>query len=304
MWSIVRRVDLLPDQVRCKRPSGSDDMINVGLIARVSLGFCCLLWFAILCSSCGNEHKVDEEKVVLPEMVRNALPLPEPDWTLSDIMGKFEPASDSSFVLVDRTYADREGLYLRRETYEAFKKMHNAAQSDDVNLVIRSATRNFESQKRIWEGKWSGETQLESSLKASDIKSKVERAQAILRYSSMPGTSRHHWGTDIDLNAFNNAYFEHGDGMKEYRWLVTNADKYGFCQPYTAKGQLRPNGYEEEKWHWSYLPLATGLLQSAKSLLQDELISGFEGAEVAASLGIVQHYVLGINPQCLNPSNK
>ncbi|NJK84501.1 MAG: M15 family metallopeptidase [Saprospiraceae bacterium] len=41
-----------------------------------------------------------------------------------------------------------------------------------------------------------------------------ERALKILKYSSMPGTSRHHWGTDIDLNSFSNSYFEQGEGKK------------------------------------------------------------------------------------------
>ncbi|NND34175.1 MAG: D-alanyl-D-alanine carboxypeptidase family protein, partial [Saprospiraceae bacterium] len=104
--------------------------------------------------------------------------------------------------------------------------------------------------------------------------------------------------TDLDLNAFNNAYFETGMGAPIYVWLVENAKDYGFCQPYTEKNILRPDGYEEEKWHWSYTPLAGEILHSAKSLLRDDLITGFQGAEVAKDLEVVQHYVLGINPDC------
>jgi len=50
----------------------------------------------------------------------------------------------------------------------------------------------------------------------------------------MPGTSRHHWGTDVDLFSLDNKFFESGDGKIWYSWMVQNAAKYGFCQPYTA----------------------------------------------------------------------
>ncbi len=51
----------------------------------------------------------------------------------------------------------------------------------------------------------------------------------------MPGTSRHHWGTEIDLNALNNKWFENGKGLKVYQLAYKNAAQYGFHQPYTAK---------------------------------------------------------------------
>jgi zinc D-Ala-D-Ala carboxypeptidase len=55
-----------------------------------------------------------------------------------------------------------------------------------------------------------------------------------MQYSSMPGTSRHHWGTDVDLYALDDIYFTYGDGKIVYDWLLANAANYGFCQPYTA----------------------------------------------------------------------
>ena len=114
----------------------------------------------------------------------------------------------------------------------------------------------------------------------------------------MPGTSRHHWGTDIDLNSFENSWFESGEGLVVYNFLVENAEKFGFCQPYTPKGESRPNGYEEEKWHWSYMPVSGRLTGLAESILRDTAISGFQGAEAAAEIQVVEHYVLGINPDC------
>ncbi len=225
-------------------------------------------------------------------------------WSLDYLMGKFDPVTDSNFIEIKLEHADRTGLYLRKDTYSAFIRMYEAAQHDSIRLVIRSATRNFENQKRIWENKWTGETPLESNRRANLIADETMRAKEILKYSSMPGSSRHHWGTDIDLNAFNNRYFEEGEGLKIYQWLSVHAFEFGFCQPYTKKGISRPTGYEEEKWHWSFLRVSGHLIRLARASLRDDLINGFEGSEQAIRVGIVDNYVLGIDSLCLNIENQ
>ena len=216
------------------------------------------------------------------------------------LMGKFDPLKNSDFIEIEIQYADRPGQLLHKETYAAFIRMYEAAKKDGIKLIIKSATRNFSAQKAIWEGKWNGKRLLEGNINAAKkISDPVERALKILEYSSMPGTSRHHWGTDIDLNAFVNSYFEKGQGKIEYDWLVANAATFGFCQPYTPKGPNRPDGYNEEKWHWSYLPLAKRLSDQYQIRLTDSDISGFDGANTATEIGIIKKYVLGINHQCL-----
>ena len=215
------------------------------------------------------------------------------------LTGQFDPAKHPDFVPVADRYTDGDPYLLHRETYAAFERMHAAADSAGVRLTMVSATRNFARQKQIWEAKWNGKRLLEGRDKADEVyPDPADRARAILRYSSMPGTSRHHWGTDIDLNDLENSYFASGPGKKVYDWLTANAATYGFCQPYTAKGAARPNGYEEEKWHWSYLPLATQLTDYAKAALVDTDIAGFAGAEAAPRIGILDNYVLGINAAC------
>ncbi len=204
------------------------------------------------------------------------------------LLGKFEPKSKPNFVSVGKPYSDRAGMLLRKEAFEAFKKMFAAAKKEGITLNIISSTRNFAQQKAIWEGKW--------TRFAKDAPAPKDRALKILEYSSMPGSSRHHWGTDMDLNDLNNAAFEAGGKHeKVYRWLVAHAHEYGFGQPYTAG---RPTGYHEEKWHWSYLPLSRDLLAAYRQRLSEKDIQGFEGAETAAEIGIVKNYVLGINAEC------
>lgn len=208
----------------------------------------------------------------------------EPDK--SYLLGRFNPETDAHFVKPadEHTAGAARSQYLRKETYEAFVKMAEEASKDGVKLVIISATRNFETQKSIWERKWQAE---------NAITNEAERAKKILLYSSMPGTSRHHWGTDMDLNDLNNEYFESGEGLKIYQWLTAHAHEFGFCQPYTSKDKGR-TGYEEEKWHWSYTPLSVPLLEVYKKTVSLKDISGFKGSETAAQLDVITNYVDGV----------
>jgi LAS superfamily LD-carboxypeptidase LdcB len=210
------------------------------------------------------------------------------------LLGRFDPSSDSRFIQLTSAHAKGSALngFLRKETFKAFQKMAVAAKKDGVALFIISATRNFESQKKIWENKWNGKTKVEGKdlTTVSDLK---ERARIILMYSSMPGTSRHHWGTDMDLNSLDNNYFLSGDGLKIYQWLSAHASTYGFCQPYTSKADGR-TGYEEEKWHWSYLPLSKIFLKEYEKQISYSDITDFEGREQSLSLKIIADYVDGV----------
>jgi len=217
--------------------------------------------------------------------------------SLDYLLGKFNPGKNQVFTEVSLIHGSRKGMYLRKDVYEAFKKMFNAAKIDRIDLKIISATRTFRQQKAIWEAKWEGK-KLVGGKDLSKIQDETERAEIILKYSSMPGTSRHHWGTDMDLNDLTNDYFEYGTGAKIYQWLQQNAGTYGFCQPYTSKDSLRPNGYEEEKWHWSYFPVSSKLLTTYLQNITVDQISGFQGSEKAEEIGIIEKYVAGVNQEC------
>ena len=267
------------------------------------------IWLVLLTfTAChlGGDDGAKAQEVIVPP---NELATPQPGWegelwtidtSVQYVMGHFVPSEDTVFTEVKIDHADRTGMYLRKDTYAAFQAMDSAARAEGIELQIRSATRNFEYQKSIWERKWTGETPVENGEKLNvTTPDPVERALKILRYSSMPGSSRHHWGTDIDMNNFSNRFFEHGEGLKIYTWLEQHAASYGFRQPYTAKDSLRPDGYNEEKWHWSFYPVSDVLTEYASRKLKDSMITGFKGAETAEEIGIVQKYVLGINPELL-----
>ena len=267
------------------------------LFALGSLG---VLW------SCGNTAApvtTDYTVSAFPVSLSDTVPVTQMDsslvFDLDYLMGHFEPAKHPDFTEVNPPLSD-EKRYLRKDVLAAFEKMHAAAAQDSITLRIESATRNFANQKRIWEAKWRGDRLIEGGKNAAETwPDPVARARVILKWSSMPGTSRHHWGTDIDLNDFENSYFEQGQGLKEYEWLVENAVVYGFYQVYTEKNEQRPNGYNEEKWHWTYVPVSRELTRLAHEKLKDTDISGFAGSEVAPQVGMVDNFVLGINPDCL-----
>lgn len=216
------------------------------------------------------------------------------------LQGRFTASEHPEMVLVPKELTDRDGSYhMHREALVAFRAMQAAAAEEGIRLYIVSAFRNFDRQKSIWEAKWKGQRLLEGKEVAPEAyPDPAQRALAILRYSSMPGTSRHHWGTDIDLNRLNNEYFEAGEGKKIYDWLIAHAANYGFCQPYTPLGNERPHGYQEERWHWSYMPIARKLTQFAAQQLQYDMIKGFEGAEIAKKIEVIDRYVLGVNAAC------
>lgn len=265
--------------------------------------FCPML---LIVSSCNTQKSPSQIATTLSDPIvnTNSENANQLMITADYLMGKFDPTQHPEFILIPAKYRDEELRYIRKDVLQSFILMYEAATKEGIVLKIKSATRNFENQKRIWEKKWTGKTILEDNINAAtDIKDDLNRAKKILEYSSMPGTSRHHWGTDMDFNAFTNEWFEKGEGLILYTWLLNHASEYGFCQPYTKIGSDRKIGYFEEKWHWTYMPVSGKLTELAKLTLKNEMISGFLGAETASKIDVVQNYILGISPKCMSTKN-
>lgn len=216
------------------------------------------------------------------------------------ITGRFDPSKNSNFINLKKSGIPCSGeLYLRKETAEALKLMLSEFKKDhpEIKITVQSATRNFYSQKTIWEEKWNGKRKVSGTPDINKISDPLVRSLKILEYSSMPGTSRHHWGTDFDINTLNNKYYEKGEGKIIYQWLSMNAYRFGFAQPYT---EGRAEGYKEEKWHWSYVPLSKKFLKEWNEIYQQDpslfINKIFSGSEISGKLASV--YVNSINPEC------
>ncbi|MBR5238413.1 MAG: M15 family metallopeptidase [Paludibacteraceae bacterium] len=198
------------------------------------------------------------------------------------LLGKFDPSTDSNFVAIPSHMTTHTNIYCHRQTLQAYIAMRDSALCDGITLTIVSATRNFDRQRQIWERKWQN-TQGNDSNKIRQI----------MRYSSMPGTSRHHWGTDLDFISVETDYWTHGEGLRIYQWLCANAHKFGFFQPYTSDPTR--TGYAEERWHWSYAPLSKPYLEAYQQQITPSDITGFSGSYLVDSLKIIQSHVLGIS---------
>jgi LAS superfamily LD-carboxypeptidase LdcB len=204
------------------------------------------------------------------------------------LMGKIDYAHHPDFVKLPDHMSSKAHSYLQKVVVDSLRSMFKAAEKEGVHLIVISAARNFHDQKRIWERKW------EAQILEHPLKPASEHALHILRYSSMPGTSRHHWGTDFDLNSLEPAYFQKGKGLKEYQWLQQHAESFGFYQPYNnAEGRT---GYQEEKWHWSFFPISNELMKSYVEEVQYKDINGFKGCEIAEKIDVIHQFILGVGP--------
>ena len=203
------------------------------------------------------------------------------------LLGKLDYKKDSNFSIVNTKYSSKT-IYLRNEVLLKFDEMYNAALKDGIKLLIISGTRSFNHQKHIWDRKWA-----KNIMKMDSISTIKE----ILKYSSMPSTSRHHWGTDIDLNNLQNSYFEKGEGKKIFDWLVKNAFKYGFHMTYDNQEESKRTGYKMEKWHWSYMPISEQYLLQFNQYIKYEDICSFKGSKFACheDIDIIKNFVNGIN---------
>ncbi len=222
--------------------------------------------------------------------------LPIFNYSKNELLGIVKASKDSNFIKIDRKYTAKSDIYLRKATYLAYCRMYAAAKKDGVSLNIISAFRSNYHQKLIWESKWTGKRKVNGQQLNISIPDNYKRAKEILKYSSMPGSSRHHWGTDIDIYDLNNSTFENGQGLKVYNWLVANAVKFGFYQVYTAD---RNYGYYEEKWHWSFLEISKPMLDAYKNKIVISDFNNFKGSQTAEKVKIIEEYVLGINKACL-----
>ena len=96
----------------------------------------------------------------------------------------------------------KEHLHLHQSTYHAFVKLNQLSKESGFDLQIISGFRNYERQLQIWNNKASGMRDLfNSSGNKIDTLTleKKELLNAIMFYSAIPGFSRHHWGTEIDV---------------------------------------------------------------------------------------------------------
>ena len=195
---------------------------------------------------------------------------------------------------------------------EDFLRLQKKALQAGFDLQITSAFRDYERQLKIWNTKARGERALMDDFGSPlvyQVLTPTEIMFSILRWSALPGASRHHWGSDIDIFDGSKQKVEdvqltpqecEGDGpaAKLHDWLdeqINNNESFGFYRPYASdKGGVSP-----ERWHLSYWPISQEIYKSYTMELFQKNIedSSIELKEIVLEnlITIYQRYLMNVD---------
>jgi LAS superfamily LD-carboxypeptidase LdcB len=208
-------------------------------------------------------------------------------------------STDTHLVSLDQSQSGNVIQSIHKQVVNPFFDLQNAAQNAGFELKICSAYRSFDRQLQIWNGKLSGMRPIMDPFgKPINIQklSPWQKIQAILRWSALPGASRHHWGTDFDIydaSAMPENYQiqlipeeVQGNGLfaPMHNWLDSylESGKTDFYRPYKVdKGGIAP-----ERWHLSYRPLAN---KYAEILTRELLAARLENSDLMLLDEVLKH---------------
>lgn len=208
---------------------------------------------------------------------------------------------------------------VHRDVVGPFRALQADAAREGFDLRILSGFRSFDHQLSIFNRKARGEIPvLDSNAEPLDInRLDSERlVLSILRWSALPGASRHHWGTDLDV--FDAAARPDGyeielipeevdpGGMfgPLHAWLderIAADAAHGFVRPY----DVDRGGVTVERWHLSYRPLASPYLAAlTPDVLRETLVRAdlqLQDVVLEALDSIYETYVINVSPACFDP---
>ncbi|MFS4416308.1 D-alanyl-D-alanine carboxypeptidase family protein [Maribacter sp. 2307ULW6-5] len=213
----------------------------------------------------------------------------ETEYSITELMGKSEP----------ELYG--EGINLQKGAHDAFVSMKKAAYQDGIDLKIVSSYRSYLRQVGIFERKFIRYTE-------EDGMEPLPAIDKIIEYSTIPGTSRHHWGTDIDIidgyrktegDVLDADKFADGGAFADLKdWMDQNAATYDFHLVYTDSPKRK--GFKYEPWHYSYAPISKPMLTAFRrknivQILQQEDFIGAEHFTIGFLKNYIQDNILDIN---------
>ncbi|KLV06046.1 peptidase M15 [Photobacterium aquae] len=189
------------------------------------------------------------------------------------------------------------GQLVHQEMAPAIQALQDAAKQAGFDMRLASAFRPFDRQLWIWNNKFTGQRPIldsNSQPLEPDSLTDLEKIHAILRWSALPGGSRHHWGTDVDVYAANCLpdgtslqlepwEYEAGGHQHTFaQWLHQTMPEYGFYLPYAKERQ----GVACEPWHISYFPVSRYLL---RQLSPDLLKRTLSHSDIAGKSQILEN---------------
>ncbi len=156
---------------------------------------------------------------------------------------------------------------LHRDTVADWQRLVDAAAADGLHIAAVSSFRDFHRQAAIWNDKFSGRRPVlddqDQPLSRAAFSAR-EWLHRILRFSALPGLSRHHWGSDLDVfdataitagyrpQLIASEFSATGPCASLDCWLRANAGRFGFFRPY----DLDRGGVAPEPWHLSHAAVA------------------------------------------------
>lgn len=196
------------------------------------------------------------------------------------------------------------------DALEPFLDMKADAARSGIEIATTSAFRDFAAQQRIWDCKYRGERPLydaDGNVREHAALSEDDLVEAIMCWSAVPGASRHHWGTELDL--IDRAAMPEGYRVQLVRaesepggvfydlhcWLDLNLARYGFFRPYrTFRGGVLP-----EPWHVSFARVSVPALQALSRELLAETIEASDmlgkHAVLRSLADLYQRYVANVD---------
>lgn len=127
-----------------------------------------------------------------------------------------------------------EGRKIKKEVYDAFIEMYNAAKKENITLIANSGYRDYNYQVKLYD-----EYKDRDGIEYADT------------YAARPGYSEHQTGLALDIVSYG-ATMENFDGTDTFKWLQAHAVEYGFILRY-PKDKEYLTGYSYESWHYRYL---------------------------------------------------
>lgn len=201
---------------------------------------------------------------------------------------------------------------LTPNTKHAFELLRQRAARDGIDLQIASGFRSVERQVQIWQRKNSPSYafNINGTQKRANELSDEEWLACVMEWSAIPGLSRHHWGTDIDvfdaaavpsnyqLQLTPEEYQVGGPFEQLGEWLAIHIDEdraEGFFRPYREFH----GGVQPEAWHLSYKADAEIALQRLLSKPPSQFVPLGDirgGRLIAAQLDVlIDRYVINVD---------
>ncbi len=161
----------------------------------------------------------------------------ENNWEMTLVNSCYRISADYEPNLVYVCDGDQR---LDKNVAIAYEKMFRAGLKDGVTLTPASGYRSFERQERNFNRKIN--YYLSQGLSEADAKAKA------MTVIMPPGSSEHNLGYAMDIVCVEEWF----KNTAEYKWLLKNAQDYGFIQRYTEdKQDITKVIYEP--WHWRYV---------------------------------------------------